>query len=137
MKACAVSPWEKASKSDILFFLGETTADLVVLPGESRKGKGNAPSPDEVQRVLQPEQCGHCLLYTSMEDLVKAWRGRTFPVGPSRKVTFAICGEINGFNPDGSAKNGRERELPFDILANPAHYIMGRWQHLGLSLIHI
>ena len=70
----------------------------------------------------------------SMEDLVKAWRGRTFPVGPSRKVTFAICGEINGFNPDGSAKNGRERELPFDILANPAHYIMGRWQHLGRKL---
>jgi hypothetical protein len=66
-----------------------------------------------------------------MDDLVEAWPNRTFRIG-SQKVTFAICGEINGFNPDGSVKHGRV--LPFDILVNPAHTVMGRWQHLGRKL---
>ena len=66
-----------------------------------------------------------------MDRLVSAWPDRTFSVA-SRKVTFAICGEINGFNPDGHVKFGRV--LPFDILANPAHSLMGRWQHLGPKL---
>jgi len=67
-----------------------------------------------------------------MDDLVKAWPNRTFPIG-SKKVTFAICGEINGFNPDGHVKHGRTLRL-FDILANPVHRVMGRWQHLGRKL---
>lgn len=66
-----------------------------------------------------------------MDDLVKAWPDRTFPIG-SRMVTFAICGEINGFDPDGSAKH--RQVLPFDVLANPTHTVMGRWHILGPKL---
>jgi hypothetical protein len=66
-----------------------------------------------------------------MDKLVAAWSSRTFRIA-SRKVTFAICGEINAFNPDGHVKYGRD--LPFDILVNPAHTLMGRWQHLGRKL---
>src|SRR5260370_40625130 len=66
-----------------------------------------------------------------MDELVVAWPDRTFPIG-SRTVTFVICGEINGFNTNGHVKYGRV--LPFDILANPAHTVMGRFQILGPKL---
>jgi hypothetical protein len=66
-----------------------------------------------------------------MDQLVAVWKCRTFSIG-SRKVTFAICGEINGFNLHGQVKHGRA--LPFDILANPVHRVMGRWQHLRRKL---
>lgn len=167
MKVCAVSPWlgpedlpadseaKTASACDILSFLGETTAELVVLPGVSQI----TPSPQEVQRhiragvavfveygegkatpylvtraltVAMPLQIfAQSPTAKCMDDLIAAWPDRTFSIG-SRTVTFAICGEINGFNPDGGVKHGRE--LPFDILANPAHTVMGRWQHLGRKL---
>lgn len=157
MKVCAVSPWADASKSDILAFLGEEAAELVVLPGVFK----NTPSQHEVQRNIRPgvavfvEYGGSkgkaipylvtcdsiepmpCGIFSQspkarqMDDLVRAWPDRTFAIGP-RKVTFAICGEINGFNLDGHAKGGRE--LPFDILANPVHTVMGRWHILGPKL---
>lgn len=157
MKVCAVSPWETASADDILNFLRKTTAELVVLPGVCR----NTPSRQDTQRNIRRGVAvfvedggskGKATPYlvttdgalpmprgifarsptaNCMDALVAAWPGRTFPVG-SRTVTFAICGEINGFNPDGSVKHGRV--LPFDILANPAHTVMGRWQHLGRKL---
>ena len=157
MKICAVSPWTTASANEILAFLKEAIAELVVLPGIC----GNTPSPQEVQRVIrrgvavfvqQGRSKGKATSYLvtraravpmphqifarsptakCMDDLVAAWPNRTFPIG-SRTVTFAICGEINGFNPDGRVKH--RRALPFDILANPAHTVMGRWQHLGRKL---
>jgi hypothetical protein len=159
MKVCAVSPWETASTNDILDFLRETTAELVVLPGVSKSK--NTPSREVVQRVIRPGvavfvQNGESKDNTTpylvtcdraepmppqifkqsptakcMDDLVAAWPDRTFPIG-SRTVTFAICGEINGFNPNADVKHGRV--LPFDILANPTHTVMGRWQHLGPKL---
>jgi hypothetical protein len=156
MKVCAVSPWTTASASEILSFLGKTTAELVVLPGVC----DNTPSPQKVQRVIRrgvavfveqgrsakatpylvtrarvvpmPHQIfGQSPTAKCMDDLVAAWPGRTFLIG-SKTVTFAICGEINGFNPDGRVKH--QRVLPFDILANPAHTVMGRWQYLGRKL---
>jgi hypothetical protein len=157
MKVCAVSPWTTASATDILSFLREATAELVVLPGEST----NTPSPEDVQQVIDcgvnvfvewrgSEGAGTPYLVTydgaipmaqqvfsqspgpkDLDELVAAWPRRTFPVG-SRRVTFAICGEINGFNLDGCAKY--ERVLPFDILANPTHTVMGRWNLLGRKL---
>jgi hypothetical protein len=158
MKVCAVSPWTTASATDILSFLGGATAELVVLPGACL---WNTPSPQEVQRVIGNEVAvfveyggskGKAVPYLvtraqvvsmplqifsrsptakRMDELAAAWPGRTFSVG-SRIVTFAICGEINGFNRDGQPKLGRN--LPFDILANPAYTVMGRWQHLGRKL---
>ena len=165
MKVCAVSPWETAPARDILCFLGEATAELVVLPGVSR----NTPSPQDVQRAIRRGvavfvQSGRkkqrrklkgklgaipylvtrnrvvrmpCQIFSEctptakqMDELVKAWPKRTFSIG-SRQVTFAICGEINGFTGD-HVKH--RRVLPFDILANPTHTVMGRWQHLGPKL---
>jgi len=159
MRICAVSPWKLALKEEILKFLAEAKADLVVLPGACR----NTPSPKEVQQVIgrgirvfveSGKKKGKATPYlvTSseairmplqvfpppksptvrcMDKLVSAWLDRTFSFG-TRTVTFTICGEINGFSPDGSVKHGRE--LPFDILANPVHTVMGRWQHLGRKL---
>jgi len=157
MKVCAVSPWATASANEILSFLGGTTADLVVLPGVCP----NTPSPLEVQRVIRRNVAvfvehggskGKATPYLvtcegvrpmprgvfskspnakCMNKLLAAWPNRTFSIR-SRTVTFAICGEINGFNRDGHAKHGLV--LPFDILANPAHTVMGRWQILGPKL---
>ena len=165
MNVCAVSAWESpspqtSSASDILSFLREATAELVVLPGVSRSR--NTPSPEEVKRVIRlgvavfvehrgpkgettpylvtcdgppkpmPRQIfSKAPTAECMAALVEKWPSRTFRIG-SRTVTFAICGEINGFNSDGHVKHGRV--LPFDILANPAHTVMGRWQHLGPKL---
>jgi hypothetical protein len=157
MKVCAVSPWATASARDILSFLKGATAEIVVLPGVCL----NTPSPQEVQRALArgvhvfvehggakakaipylvtcdgaepmpPGVFAQSPTAKLMEQLAAVWPCRTSCVG-SREVTFAICGEINAFNPDGSTKHGQE--LKFDILANPAHTIMGRWQHLGPKL---
>jgi len=157
MKVCAVSPWIKASTTDILDFLKKANAELVVLPGlcentpslkaiqgvigrgvnvfvEQGPSKGKAtpylvthtkaiPMPPQIFASSPKTRC--------MDKLVAAWPGRTLPIG-SRTVTFAICGEINGFNPNGSVKHGRT--LTFDILANPAHTVMGRWHYLGPKL---
>lgn len=49
-----------------------------------------------------------------------------------RQITIFMCGELIAFNPDGSVKHGRT--LQYDILANPAHTMMGHWNHLGRKL---
>lgn len=56
---------------------------------------------------------------------------RTFTID-KRKVSFILCGEINAFNVDGLAKD--KIHLPFDVLVNPAHSLMGRWHILGEKL---
>jgi hypothetical protein len=66
-----------------------------------------------------------------LDNLQSIWHQRTHEIG-SREFSFAICGEINGFKTDGSVKLGRS--LPYDILINPAHSIMGHWNHLGIKL---
>jgi hypothetical protein len=157
MKICAVSPWTAASADEILGFLREAVADLVVLPGECentpplREGQGaiargvsvfiqQGRSKAEATSYPVTRDRAHSMprqifakspTSGDMDNLARAWPDRTFPIR-SRKVTFAICGEINGFDPDGQAKHGRV--LPFDILANPVHTVMGRWQHLGPKL---
>jgi len=70
----------------------------------------------------------------NLDNLQKDWSQRTRKIG-SREFSFAICGEINGFEKDGSVK--MRRELPYDILVNPTHSIMGRWNHLGVKLANL
>ena len=161
MKLCAVSPFTSASESDILDFIGKASYDLIVLPGAS----SNSPDPAKIRNLLQRgvrvflerkgsgKQKHTPLLVTQngfiemprqvfesnpsaedMKRLARAWSRRTFSVG-TRAVTVAICGEILGFNPDGTVKHGRE--LPFDVLVNPAHSKMGRWHHLGKKLANL
>jgi len=98
-----------------------TRARSVPMPRGTYRGKGKA------------SRASGCAWPTAkdMDKLVEACRERTFPIG-SRKVTFVICGEITGFNPDGTMKH--RRRLQFDILANPVHTIMRRWYWLGPKL---
>jgi hypothetical protein len=63
--------------------------------------------------------------------LLDIWDDRTLSLG-NRKFTFIICGEINGFNPDGSIKF--DNEHMHDIIVNPCHTIMGHWNYLGSKL---
>lgn len=157
MKLCAVSPFTNASEAEILEFLANATAALVLLPGRSQ----NTPSPEKVQSAIRsgvsvfvegkgkkkestpylvtsrklismPRQI-FCQRPTArqIDDLVACLPSRTFAIG-SRMVTFFICGELIAFNPDGSVKHGRQ--LIYDILANPSHTIMGHWNHLGKKL---
>jgi hypothetical protein len=157
MKLCAISPFTNASEAEILAFLSNTTASLVLLPGRSQ----NTPSPEKVQGTIRhgvsvfveykskknkstpylvtnrklmamPRQifCQRPAV-RQIDNLVACLPSRTFAIG-SRMVTFFICGELIAFNPDGSVKHGRQ--LPYDILANPSHTIMGHWNHLGKKL---
>jgi hypothetical protein len=160
MRLCAVSTFTSSQPRVILDFLERTTADFVLLPGSG----SNTPTPTQVQRVLQSgvsvfvEGAGgkrHAIPYlvtsTSTEAmprqifsqhptaneidvLVQNLPDRTFTIA-TRKVTILICGEIIAFNPDGTVKHGRT--LPFDILANPAHTMMGHWNHLGRKLVNL
>lgn len=66
--------------------------------------------------------------------LLNIWDDRTLNLG-NRKLTFIICGEINGFNPDGRLKF--DREHIHDIIVNPCHTIMGHWNYLGQKLSHL
>lgn len=157
MKICAMSPFTNASEAEILAFLARTAADLVLLPGNA----ANTPSPEAVKKIIRDgvsvfvERKGKKkettpFLVTSrelmpmpkqifsqkptakqMDSLSENLPYRTFKIG-TRFVTFFICGELIAFNPDGSVKHGRK--LPYDILANPAHTIMGHWNHLGRKL---
>ena len=157
MKLCAVSPFTNTSEAEIVAFLSDSTAALVLLPGRSR----NTPSPEKVQsairssvsvfvegkgkkkeatpylvtsrRIMSMPRQIFCQRPTAqqLDDLVACLPSRTFAIG-SRMVTFFICGELIAFNPDGSVKHGRQ--LPYDILANPSHTIMGHWNHLGKKL---
>lgn len=154
MKVCAVSPRRDASRKEILSFLEEQAADLVLLPGAAK----NTPSPESVQQVLRqgvavfvengmkmdgtpclvtrnnickmPKQVfARTPTASNMDDLAAVLEGRTFKIA-GRKVTFIICGEIIGLNLDGSAKHSRALSLG-EIVANPAHTNMGRWHILN------
>lgn len=154
VKVCSVSPRSKATSREILDFLTQQTAALVLLPGAS----DNTPSPKSVQRVLQSgvsvfvegatgKMMRRPSLVTShsietmpkqvfaqnptaieMDSLAAALPDRTFTIG-GRTVTFIICGEIIGFNVDGTTKHNRVLHRG-EIIANPAHWNMGRWHVL-------
>jgi len=66
--------------------------------------------------------------------LLNIWDNRTLNLG-NRKLTFIICGEINGFNPDGHLKF--DKEHIHDIIVNPCHTIMGHWNYLGPKLSNL
>lgn len=66
-----------------------------------------------------------------MDQLQSVWSDRTHII-KRRKISFAVCGEIDAFKKDGEVK--ANRKLPYDILINPTHTIRGRWQHLGPKL---
>jgi hypothetical protein len=164
MRVFAVTPFENASRKEVLGFLDTLPQALIVLPGRS----GNTPSPHQIQGVIRrgstvfvegpgsksktrarkkkrpaflvtkqnvtrmPSQIfSRSPTAKDMDRLAAILPQRTIRLG-KRKVTFLICGEILAFNPDGSAKHGRK--LEYDILANPAHTIMRRWNHLGRKL---
>ena len=133
--------------------LRSTRAELVILPGVSL----NTPSPQHIQNVIHPavtvfvEHAGekgraqpfflrHDTLVRlprqlfprspkakELETLESIWPSRKCNIGP-REVAVLMCGELNGFDVRGMPKYGRQ--LPYDILVNPTHSIMGRWNHL-------
>lgn len=154
MMVCVVSPRSAALKSEILRLLALQTAELVLLPGWAL----NMPSAKSVQQVLRngvsvfvetaggkfrgrPSLVTRRSISTmprqvfarqpsadDMDALADVLADRTFTIS-GRRITFIICGEIIGFNVDGSGKHGRR--LPHgEIIANPAHTNMGRWHIL-------
>jgi hypothetical protein len=157
MNICAISPHTKTPKSRILQLLHEVKTDLVLLPGFS----SNMPTPAEVQSVIDSQKAAFvetlgkeseatpCFVTSQavrpmpqqifgrkptakhIDALIRILPDRTFSVA-ARSVTFLICGELLAFNPDGSIKHGRK--LSLDILANPAHTLMGHWNYLDRKL---
>jgi hypothetical protein len=158
MKICAISPFNSATRIEILKFISRCNHDLIILPGNAK----NHPTPQSVAKVLKkgafafvetgrgkgksipclvssmqqikmPSQCVFVgePRAKDLDDLQRIWHQRTHKIG-SREFSFAICGEINVFKTDGSVKLGRS--LPYDILINPTHTIMGRFNHLGIKL---
>lgn len=153
----AISPFASATKKEILHFLAMHPKALIVLPGNG----GNTPSPRQIQRSMHrgsivfaegkerkngrpafiiakgeisrmPSQIFAKKPTASHIDLLAAiLPSRTIRVG-KRKATFFICGELIAFNPDGSVKHNRK--LEHDIVINPAHTLMGHWNHLRKKL---
>ena len=159
MRICAISPFKSAASEEILQFLSTCTHDLVILPGIEK----NHPTVDNISPVLRqgvsafiedgtnkneaipwlvsnsgrirmPKQ-----IFTNtkgmrardLDNLQDVWIKRKFHIG-SKNVSFIICGEINAFNVDATVK--KKRKLPFEILVNPSHTPMGRWNFLGIKL---
>jgi len=160
MKIYAISPLISAKKIEILQFVGNCDHGLVILPGNAM----NHPCYKEIKRILKPGvfafvetglgkgdsipwlvsstkeiQMPNQIFATSpkatdLDCLQKVWPDRTHQIY-NRRVSFAICGEIDGFAKDGSVKS--KRQLPYDILANPTHTTRGRWNHLGPKLSNL
>jgi hypothetical protein len=156
-KIIAVSPFASATKQEILDFIREQPKALIVLPGN----QNNTPSPGQIQRVLHggalafaegkkgkngrpafiiakskvnrmPSQVFATRpTANDIDDLADALPRRTIRIG-RRRATFFICGELIAFNPDGSVKH--KRKLDHDIVINPAHTLMGHWNHLRKKL---
>jgi hypothetical protein len=156
----AVSPFASATKQEILDFVGAQRKALVVLPGNQT----NTPSPGQIRRVLRggalafaegkkakngrpvfiiaesrirkmPSQVfARRPTADDIDDLADALPGRTVRIG-KRRATFFICGELIAFNPDGRVKH--KRKLDHDIVINPAHTLMGHWNHLGKKLVRL
>lgn len=165
MNLCIVSPFGVASKSQILDFVNYCTADLIIFPGfnanntlpiidvqnalqyhskifmEFPENGFNAKmevTPSIVSKkdifkmpkqifIQKPKK-------RDLNTLLSIWDDRTLCLG-NRKMTFIICGEINGFNLDGRLKFNREHI--YDIIVNPCHTMMRHWNYLGQKLSHI
>lgn len=157
MKICAVSPFVDATDNKILEFISACKSDLIVLPGNG----SNHPSYKRVSKVLKrgvfafvetgegkrqsvpwlvsaskyikmpPQIFSQNPTASELDQLQDAWPNRTHKI-KERECSFAICGEVDGFEKNGSVKKGRS--LPFDILINPTHTTRGRWSHLGVKL---
>lgn len=157
MKICAIAPLLFAEEEEILSFLRTCDHDLVVLPGnadshptyrrvanvlqsgvaafvETGSGKGYSVPwlVTSETKIAMPSQIFATKPSASqLDSLQSIWPKRTHKM-KDRTVSFAICGEIDGFRKDGTVKFGRN--LPYDILINPTHTIRGRWNHLGVKL---
>jgi hypothetical protein len=156
MKITAISPLNSATPQSIVDLISTLRSDLVVLPGFAE----NIPAAAAIQKVLHPGtkvflESGKKQSVTpwlvspteiigmpkqiyaqapnaeNLRQLESSFQGRTFKI-LHREVSFILCGEINAFNTDGLAK--AEIQLPFDVLVNPAHSLMGRWHILGAKL---
>lgn len=157
----ALSPFTNSSKNDILNFIKTTDADLVLLPGNSTNtpspidiqnvllrdntnvfvedhgAKLNVQpylvSKKSIQKM--PRQIfGSNPTAKDIDDLVNTLPNRKFSIA-GKNVLFFLCGELIAFNPDGNLKF--KRTLPvdyYDILANPAHSLMGHWNYLSKKL---
>gem|GEM_PF-1616481 len=57
----------------------------------------------------------------------------------NKNIIFILCGELIAFNPDGTLKH--RKRLPqlqkIDIIANPAHSVMGHWNWLGDKFVSL
>lgn len=171
MKVCAVSPrlYEAgakmaAIKAEVLDFLAETTADLVVLPG----WRPYMPTPDAIARVLR--RGVHVFVEVKKKRGGKVGKRGAQPCVVTSRRLIELPKQIFAQNPTAHdldelaeklakrtvrirsrtvtfvlcgeviafKKNGKAkmgRSLPLgDIVANPTHTTMGRWMTLGPKL---
>lgn len=165
MNICAISPTYEASSEDIINLIEKLQVeDLIILPGVA----DNTPSIKDVQNVINDNCCiflengflkGEAQpLIVSKNDIIKIPRqlfinrpkaaeiDQLIKIFPARthlisnqRVSFVLCGEINGFNPDGNLKHNRQlpSDRDFYILVNPCHTIMGHWNYLGKKLANL
>lgn len=157
LRITAVSPFLCANPHVIVEQISNVNSGLIVLPG----WRNNGPSLLDLQQVLRPNvslfaEVGLSIrqrkayLITSLA--VKELPVQTFIQRPSLselsnlsarlperiielggfQVAFFLCGEIHAFDVNGMPRV--EINHPFDVLINPAHFIMGRWHILGKKL---
>ncbi|MBA3351426.1 MAG: hypothetical protein H0U23_03205 [Blastocatellia bacterium] len=160
MKICAVSPFEDASREEILDFIAERQDDLVLLPGCNWYSPSATPALEDIQRVIRPnvsvfvEVPGErAIPYVVTKANITPMPPQVFKQGPDKKefeeflrvlpkrllaigskeVVFVVCGEIDAFRPDGTLKF--PGHFPdYDVLANPTHTLRGHWNYLGAKL---
>jgi hypothetical protein len=160
MKVCAISPFSIATTQEILNFISTLNHELIILPG----GAQNHPSINQIQNNINSlstvfVETGHKKLSTrpwivscnqttkmpvqlfaqtpraiDLDSLQKIWAQRNHTIA-SKKISFAICGEVDAFTVRGTVKFNRS--LPFSVLINPTHTIRGRWNHLGRKLSNL
>ena len=160
MKICAISPFFSATQKEILNFISSINHDLIVLPGNA----SNHPTIKQIQKHINKKshvfvEIGNGKLSSrpwivsknhtiqmpkqifvqnpkasDLDLLQKAWLQRTQIIS-NKKVSFAICGEVDGFTKNGLVKY--RRNLPFEVLINPTHTVRGRWNHLGPKLSNL
>jgi hypothetical protein len=160
MKVCAISPFSIATAQEILSFIATLSHELIILPG----GAPNHPTIKQIQNNVNPKstvfvETGYKKLSmrpwivsknqttqmprqlfaqtprsSNLDALQNIWAQRTHIIS-SKKVSFAICGEVDAFTVRGTVKFNRR--LPFHILINPTHTVRGRWNHLGRKLSNL
>jgi hypothetical protein len=164
MRIFAISPFENASRKEILDFLAKLPQGLIILPGHC----GNTPSPRQVQGVIAPgamafvEGPGRKVASPKYKrkrpGYIVRKRGvtrmppqifKTLPTAeemdrlaailPQR--TIAVGKRKASFIICGEilgfkpdGSTKHRRRLNLDILINPVHRIMGRWGKLGKKL---